>query len=170
MLVKTQNNDFISSNIGRQECFKITERNSMQPYVIGNLKIFEGQNWWPGQLGHNPAITCMSMYMCAHKLTPSLGRQFTFILLSFNAYYCVWKFVPVLPQTHTYIQRQTWSKDKSTYSCCSPWIPCKAEDPLLIALSSLSLGISSEDMEVGSTFTKSKEKDQCGLQIYVPLL
>lgn len=68
--------------------------------------------------------------------------------------------------THIYTQKGTWSKDKSTHSCCSP---CKANDPLSFALSSLSLGISSGDMDVGSTFTKSKEKEQCGLQIYVSL-
>lgn len=106
------------------------------------------------QLEHYCVITSMSMHMCAYKLIPSLKRQFIYILLSTNSYYSVWEFVLLLPQTHTYIQRATWSRDKSTYSCCSPWIPCK--DPLSIAFSSLSLGISSGDIDVGSTFTKNK--------------
>lgn len=70
--------------------------------------------------------------------------------------------------TYIYTNQQTWSEDKSTHSCCSFWIPCNAKDPLSFALSSLSLGISSGDIEVGSTFTKRKKKklSRVGYQIY----
>lgn len=105
------------------------------------------------------------VHVCTQTHT-LLGSQFSCILLSLNSYCCIQEFLPLLSQTHRYIHRKGL-EDKSTHSCCSP---CKAKDPLSFALSSLSLGISSGDMEVGSTFTESKEKEKCGIQIYVPVL
>lgn len=102
------------------------------------------------------------MYMYAHKLIPLLGSQFScIVVLKFLLLY-----LRISSTSTTDIHRKRLN-DESTHSCCSP---CKAKDPLSFALSSLSLGISSGDMEVGSTFTKSKEKEKCGLQIYVPVL
>lgn len=93
-------------------------------------------------------------------LYSSWGKQLAYTSFSSIFYCCVllirtlYMHACVCTCAHTYTRVHTLS----TYSCCNPCRLCKAEDPLSMALSSLSLGNSSGDMEVGSTLTKKKKK------------
>lgn len=141
----------------------------MQLYFVGNCRFFKGKTD-DLQLKHNSSITCTSMHMCALKLKPLLGRQFSYILLPSNSYYCVWEFVPLLPQTRTYIPRDRPEiKTKVLTLAVVPEYPVRPRIHSHLHSPHCHLGFPVKTWRWGQLSLKAKKKSSVGYKIYMPL-